>query len=249
MELLVVMAIMLTISTILVAGYFGMTRAASYAAAETDVYNLIQLARQRACLDGTKVFFMLIDSNSYVLVHGVGELTRDMENRSYEGRHRIYDAYADHFAVNQASSKLRIWNMDRNVYADDVNISLDTAIEDTYAGSGDRYMRQTCTLAAKLPRPADYSSWKQGDRYGFELYPRQMLPKGFYFGIQDLGTFPNNDKIVFAADGSSSRVSGNVTTTTGKTKLYMYEKIAKETSRAVLIEITNPQAAIEIKKP
>jgi prepilin-type N-terminal cleavage/methylation domain-containing protein len=250
MELLVVMAIMLTISTILVAGYFGMTRAASYAAAETDVYNLIQLARQRACLDGTKVFFMLIDSNSYVLVHGVGELTRDMENKSFNGRHRIYDAYADHFVITNASSKLCVWNMDRNVYADDVNINLvEDGGSDTYPGSGEKYTRMINTLDVVLPQPADYRSWKQGDRYGFELYPRQILPKGFYFGIQDIGTFPKNDKIVFAADGSSSRVSDNVTTTTGITKLYMYEKIAKETSRAVLIEITNPQAAIEIKKP
>ena len=56
MELLVVMSIMLIVSTILVAGYFGMTRAASYTAAETDVFNHLQLARQRASLDGTRVF-------------------------------------------------------------------------------------------------------------------------------------------------------------------------------------------------
>ncbi len=249
MELLVVMAIMLTLSTILVAGYFGMTRAASYTAAESEVFNLLQLARQRACMDGTKVFFMLIDSNSYVLVHGVGELTRDMGSQTFNGRHRIYDAYADHHVYTGFGSKLRVWNMDKNVYADDVSISLVPSTEDTYEGSGDRYRRQIYTLDAILPKPAEYSSWKKGDRYGFELYPRQMLPKGFYFGIQSIGTLPNNDKIVFAADGSSSRVSGSETTTTGKTLLYIYEKIAKDVKRAVLIEITNPQATIEIKKP
>ena len=95
MELLVVMSIMLIVSTILVAGYFGMTRAASYTAAETDVFNHLQLARQRASLDGTRVFFLLIDSNSYVLVHGAGTLTKDMDSKTFGGRHRFYDAYAD----------------------------------------------------------------------------------------------------------------------------------------------------------
>ena len=250
MELLVVMSIMLIVSTILVAGYFGMTRAASYTAAETDVFNHLQLARQRASLDGTRVFFLLIDSNSYVLVHGAGQLTRDMDSKIYDGRHRIYDAYADMHEITNKASHVRVWNMDKNLYGDDVNIN-PAAVDGpapTFPGSEENYFRHTCVLDARLPNAAQWNRWKQGDRYGFELYPRQVLPKGFYFGLQDLDNAPRNESIVFAADGTSSRVSGSppVITRTGITSLFIYERIAKDTKRAIQIQVKNPDGSIKV---
>ena len=253
LELLVVMSIMLVIATILVAGYFGMTRAASYTAAETDVFNHLQLARQRASLDGTRVFFLLIDSNSYVLVHGTGQLTSDMDkNINANGKHVFYDAYADLHEITNKASRVRAWNMGKNIYGDNVNIGMasDGPLP-TFPGSaaGTKYYRETFWFEVDLPVAAQWSQWKQGDRYGFELYPRQVLPKGFYFGLQDINTFPDNESIVFAADGTSSRVSGKnppVETRTGVTKLYIFEKIAKEKERAILINIKNPDGAITL---
>lgn len=261
MELLVVMAIMITISTIVVSSYFGMTRAASYHAAENSVLKALQLARQRACLDGTPVQFMLIDSNSYVLVHGAGELTSDMDDEvDEEGRRRytFYDSYADHHAVTNNKSGLRVWNMTRNVYADDVTIRVPEdppAVED-YPGvpnpkdAAYLHKRLTTALKVKLPAGGTVDDWKQGDRYGFELHPRQMLPNGFFFGIQNIGSFPQNDKIVFAANGNSSYVNKNGDSSqTGVIQLYLYERIADETRRAILLEIQNPQGTIKVKKP
>jgi prepilin-type N-terminal cleavage/methylation domain-containing protein len=250
MELLVVMSIMLIISTILVAGYFGMTRAASYTAAETDVFNHLQLARQRASLDGTRVFFMLIDSNSYVLVHGVGELTSDMQNGTFDAFHRFYDAYADLNIPNIKNSRVRVWNMDKNVYGNDAKTLMVTNNSvPTFPGSADKFSHISYSLDIKLPLASQYSQWKKGDRYGFELYPQLVLPKGFLFGLQDLDTTPANDSIVFAADGTSSRVSGSppVETKTGETKIYIYEKIAKDKQRAVLIKIKNPDGTISVE--
>ena len=249
MELLVVMSIMLVVSTILVAGYFGMTRAASYAAAETDVFNHLQLARQRASLDGTRVFFMLIDSNSYVLVHGVGQLTKDMESKTFNNRHRFYDAYVDLKEITNNASRVRVWNMDEIVYGDDVTINpAGDETLDAYPGSTARYARHTCMFETRLPAAAQYAKWKKGDRYGFELYPRQVLPKGFYFGFQNLDNAPKNDLIIFAADGTSSRVSGGgAPVDTGETELYLYEKIAKDKQHAVLIKVKNPDGTIAVE--
>ncbi|NLF23967.1 MAG: type II secretion system protein [Lentisphaerae bacterium] len=257
MELLVVMAIMITISTIVVSSYFGMTRAASYHAAENSVLKALQLARQRACLDGTPVQFMLIDSNSYVLVHGAGELTQDMDSKvNAEGRHTFYDTYADHHAVTNDNSNLRVWNMTQNVYADDVTIRVAERTNEDYPGvpnpndAAYQHRGLTTILEVKLPAAGQWSRWKKGDRYGFELHPRQMLPNGFFFGIQNIGSFPRNDKIVFAANGNSSYVNahGDISQS-GVTQLYLYERIADETRRAILLEIQNPQGTIKVKKP
>ncbi len=211
MELLVVMAIMLTISTILVAGYFGMTRAASNTAAESDVYNLLQLARQRACMDGTRVFFLLIDNRSCVLVHGGGEVT------SIEaGGQRIYDAYADHRTVssgNAAGTNLRLWNMNADGRADDVTIAYSEKSEPVAGGpSSDRYLRRICAIDGRFT-----GVWKIGDRYGFELYPRHYLPKGFSFGVPGRGADPNLHKIIFNPDGKPE----------GALEFRIYEKIVK----------------------
>ena len=223
MELLVVMSIMLVVSTILVAGYFGMTRAASYTAAETDVFNHLQLARQRASLDGTRVFFLLIDSNSYVLVHGAGTLTKDMDSKTFGGRHRFYDAYADLQMITNDASRVRVWNMDKNVYGDDVTIDPagDETLE-TYPGSSSSYVRETCEFEAKLPAAAQYAKWKKGDRYGFELYPRLVLPKGFLF---DLGS-EKSLTIVFNPDGTSGRVDKSGTVLDQSTTISIFERIA-----------------------
>jgi Tfp pilus assembly protein FimT len=257
MELLVVMAIMLTISTIVVSSYFGMTRAASYHAAENSVLKSLQLARQRACLDGTPVYFMLIDSNSYVLVHGAGELTQDMDSKvNAEGRHTIFDAYADHHAVTNDNSGLRVWNMDRNVYADDVNITVKEFVTEDYPGVANplspayQHRRLTTVLEVKLPAAGQWNQWKKGDRYGFELHPRQMLPSGFHFGVGSIGHLPRSDKIAFAADGRSSYLTPNNTVIdTGVTRIYLHERIVDETGRAVLITIQHPQGTIKVEQP
>ncbi len=222
MELLVVMSIMLIISTILVAGYFGMTRAASYTAAETDVFNHLQLARQRASLDGTRVFFMLIDSNSYVLVHGVGELTSDMQNGTFDAFHRFYDAYADLNIPNIKNSRVRVWNMDKNVYGNDAKTLMVTNNSvPTFPGSADKFSHISYSLDIKLPLASQYSQWKKGDRYGFELYPQLVLPKGFYF---DLGT-AKSLMIVFKPDGTAGqlKIGGDVDNV--DTTVTIFEKI------------------------
>ena len=209
LELLVVMGIMLTLSSILVAAYFGMTRAASYNAAETDVYNLLQLARQRACMDGTTIYFMLVDDTSCVLVHGVGEMTSPVEAVT-GGRYRFYDAYADHKQITKDDSGLRIWNMVSGDYADNVRMLRPASGQavSLYPGAPDpKYVREVIQIDGVFH---DAGKWKydtatqRGDRYGFELYPRQTLPKGFFFSVgAGRGKAPEGHKIVFNPNGTA----------------------------------------------
>ncbi len=239
MELLVVMAIMLIVSTFLVAGYFGMTRAASYTAAENDLFNYLQLARQRACLDGSPAYFMLLDTNSYVLVRGAGTLTKDMGAADESGWCRFYDAYADPHEIAVKDSRVRIWNMDKNIYGDDATNS--PAIDDhpypypaDPPGSLPKYRRLTCSYEIKLPDKNDYERWKKGDRYGFELHPRQMLPKGFLFEL-------DNGKpmtLVFKPDGTCGRVGKNGEVMDKDTKITVFEKIAGKSGGKNTVTIT-----------
>ena len=247
MELLIVMAIMIVITTILVGGYFGMTRAASYHAAETGVFNLLQLARQRACMDGTKVFFMLLDSNTCVLVRGVGELGTGMQ-KSSEGelRYHFYDYYADHHIITNEFSKLRVWNMSNNLYGEDVQLS-----RSFNAGSRADF-RPFYTVDAKLRSAGEVNQWKKGDRYGFELFPRHVLPLGFLFSVNTIGNLPENFRIAFNADGSSSwfDATGNEHTS-GMIKLYISERSLKkqdQQEKASAIIIACPAATIKIEK-
>ncbi len=247
MELLIVMAIMIVITTILVGGYFGMTRAASYHAAESGVLNLMQLARQRACMDGTKVFFMLLDSNTCVLVRGVGELGTGMQKSSEgESRYNFYDYYADHHIITNEFSKLRVWNMNNNLYGEDAMIS-----RSFNPGSRSDF-RPFYTVDVKLRAAAEVNQWKAGDRYGFELFPRHVLPPGFLFSVNTIGNLPENFRIAFNADGSSSwyDATGNEHTS-GTIKLYISERSLKkqdQQEKASAIVIACPAATIKIEK-
>lgn len=259
MELLVVMAIMLIISTILVASYFGMIRAASYTAAENDVYNTLQLARQRACMDGSRVFFMLIDSNSYVLVHGVGTLSQDAYTTGDDSEipgpdDKLSDAYADLEGLTSVSNNVRIWHMDENAFADVLRIrrAYDQKIEDPLDTSKEYKRNEYSIFVAPLGASSDL--WRKGDRYGFELYPRQALPKGFFFSLSGSefaeGKFPGNDKLIFHPDGRSSRGDGGQlsATDTGITTLYIYEKIVADKQHTVIIHINHSDGTITVEE-
>lgn len=59
-ELLVVMGLMALLTAMVFSNSFGMSQAASYAAAEETVYNVLQTARQRACIDGQDVYVVVV---------------------------------------------------------------------------------------------------------------------------------------------------------------------------------------------
>lgn len=264
MELLMVVFIMITVSTIMVAGYFGMTRTASYDAAAGDIYNSLLLARQRAAMDGTTVYFLLLDTNQFVLVRGVGDLAEDIRMNVGPNEHELYDAYADLESYAPLGTAAEdddeddlgggsvLWNMNNNASAALVNIQTNIAVRRIDPVTEDPYFRMECVITVRQrPDPSDpkkklpLGSWKAGDRYGIELYPRKLLPKGYWFRIA--GKEPECEKIVFHPDGSSSFVdAAGKEQRTGKTALTVTELLPGGAGLKFNLEVSHPGADISI---
>jgi prepilin-type N-terminal cleavage/methylation domain-containing protein len=216
LELLVVMSIMVTVSSILVMSYFGAMRGSSYTAAEKDVRNCLLLARQRACLDGTRTFFVMIDETNYVIVRSAGVVGEVADPY-------VYDTYADLSSFDQfmagigtpTSGGRRLFDMDSGASSLIREISTsDKQVLDPVDRTP--YNRRVNRITVDSVR-----DWSAGDRYGFEIHPRQMLPKGFLFRTTDDTTPPSYARVVFEPGGNS----------TGVSQIRIIEKIASDRPR------------------
>ena len=187
MELLVVMTIMAIITTIAIGSYFGITRAAAYAAAHDTVYNTLVLAKQRAVIDGKVTSLMILNDTEYVVVRGVGRI-------SHVDGGVAYDAYSDlSGAMPMDGRSIAVYNLDALVagdYSRDVLInSSPVPIDDPFSVSGASYSTSGFVFTG-----AD-SFFTVGDRYGFALHAKQKLPRGYEFESSPL-------EIRFNGDGS-----------------------------------------------
>jgi prepilin-type N-terminal cleavage/methylation domain-containing protein len=234
LELLVVIAIIMTISSILVASYFGMMRGSSYAATQKNVFNALTLARQRACIDGKRTNLMFQNSNEFALVHSAGRVT-DVSPGF------INDAYAD---VSEGNRQINVYNLDANGVTTVRNILRydRTLIPDPISGT---YTRSEIRFTVDSS-----AAFGVGDRYGFEVYQAQQLPKGFYCKVESEDhaslTLPDpildNNKVIFEPDGRRGARS--------ITKIVVYENIIGESSSFVSNRVTfsiSPDGKISVQ--
>jgi prepilin-type N-terminal cleavage/methylation domain-containing protein len=228
LELLVVIAIIMIVSSVLVASYFGMMRSSSYAATEKNVFGALNLARQRACIDGTRVYMMFTNSTDFVLVRSAGRITKNDTTH-------IYDAYADLSAAANTNMDSRIYNMDTNGMAKLTGIEwVDGRTNNLITRIP--YDRPEWCLSIIDQVPA--GNFRVGHRYGMEVYQMQRLPEGFYCKVESVGrpalSFPdiamNNNKVVFEPDGR--RGSHSIS------KIVVYEKIVGESAAANRVTFT-----------
>ncbi|MGI6495763.1 MAG: pilus assembly FimT family protein [Kiritimatiellia bacterium] len=201
-ELLVVMALMVLITTIMVASYFGAQRAAAYTACN-DVRNYLILARQRACLGGKKTYFAFTNTTDYLVLQPIGRIS------AFQGK-TYYDGYTDMADSAYAGNRAVLFNL-RTFDHRLAQVETITLTDDT----GDLYKGQT---VAKLTffqsnetiDPSGGTShsaqidpgWQVGDRYGIAISPMLRLPKGFEASFTGGGTLGGNHFIVFNPDGS-----------------------------------------------
>lgn len=91
-ELLVVMGLMALLTAMVFSNSFGMSQATSYTAAQDTVFNVLQMAHQRACIDGKDVYVHLInpdptiapqDSPRLAIIEGYGRISRGYESGTY----------------------------------------------------------------------------------------------------------------------------------------------------------------------
>lgn len=248
-ELLMVMLLMVLVTTITVSGSFGMSRAASYTAAQDVVYNTFQTARQRACLDGKPVFVVLQDEETVLVVEGVGTVTGiSSDKKSFFDRTATLDIAE---RSNGNSTKVTVWNLTTGSHAE--NVIASTGITDSESIPGlDESADYGYSHCKVTPRKGFVSSeWHIGDAYGFEVMPAKKVPKGFLLGIGAVGAKPNNSIVVFNADGSSglgTKNASGITISKGDVNVFVYEKIAKDENKAVKISVKNGIVSVRAPK-
>ena len=196
LELLIVIAMMIFISTIAVVNYFGVTRAASYSAISTNVFNALLTARQRACLDNKTVYFYLQNNTNFVLQESFGTIA-GIDPDGGTGGYIFYDPYVSSLSFQSNSVLLNIdvpgsgaivWQSspgNYTIHGIDAN------------GNAVSYSTTACELFVTNNSASASFTWSIGNHYGMQLYAPQTLPKGFVFSPQGAG-----NSIAFLPDGT-----------------------------------------------
>jgi prepilin-type N-terminal cleavage/methylation domain-containing protein len=170
MELLVVITIMGLISTIAVSSYFGITRAAAYSASHDNLYNTLVLTKQRAVIDGKMTSLVILNASEYIVVRAVGRISHVETGNSS-------DAYSDlSGAVSTESSE--IYNLETNTLA---TISKTVTISTWTLPIPDPFTGVDYLATAYKFTGAGAGFFAVGDRYGFALHSKQVLPRGYNF--------------------------------------------------------------------
>jgi len=213
LELLVVMAIMIGITTIVLMNTIGGTRSSAYASAANDVLNSCMLAHQRACIDGTKSYLFMTDSSNFCLVHWVGTVSQCFMSGN---NLMMDDVYSDLSAYTNGgfitSSSLILVDMDKGTSAGviDINTRSNLTTNNPVAGSWTYPSVYELTLApTNNTTVLSTANWSPGDNYGIALQSGQMLPRGFHFELGNTigggsSSYPAGNYIVFNPDGTLS---------------------------------------------
>lgn len=206
LELLTVVMIMALLSMLALTSYFSAIRGMAQRGAGEHFINTLAQARQRACIDGTRVSVMAFNqlhsyseenkpifTPSYVVCRALGRIS--MVNGDV-----LFDEFNDLeqlFGVKTADEPFRIYNLSKGFW---VNVQM--VLSETYGGEAnlfdthavfelDDYLNPT-SYSREVFRFSDYAlkvvsksaaaeDWKVGDAYGVEVASPMNLPKTFYF--------------------------------------------------------------------
>lgn len=236
-ELLAVMGIMVLVTTIAVTGAFGMTRGASFNAAQDSVFNTLQFARQRACIDGKPVLVVFTDETTFCAVQGCGVANDD------SSKNKICDNYSSMASVGDKQGKsLAVWNITKGRRSDSVK-----SVSTHDSGSSNKKpIPGEAKLYYSAPyvqiEPKESIDIESGDLYGFEILPRQVLPKGYKLTVG--GKKPTDKSpciIVFEPNGDGGSANGSdATCAGGKVEVSIFEEILGEDSdSSITIRVEN----------
>ena len=214
-ELLAVIGVIVVITSIIVGNAFGVTRGATFTSAREIPFNVLQYARQRACMDGRETiayFSNRGDEKSVGVFQIAGTLTQNAESESIVDR---YSSIAEMTAA-QSAGTLKVFNFtrgDKPVSVREIE-RLDDAgtikfLDGDAAADGAqneyKYPYAKITLKPKKEEGETFSGWQAGDAYGFEISERMRLPKDFAFTSNDSEHVKEDDFwVIFHPDGSSS---------------------------------------------
>jgi prepilin-type N-terminal cleavage/methylation domain-containing protein len=246
-ELMVVIGIMILISSIVVTGSFGMSRASGYMAAESVVYNTLQAARQKACTDGKRVLVAFvkieadadtaIDDYSLVTVEAAGTIDKNEAVHSTF----FYDRTSTLANFQDTRNDGAIWNLDTGVCVQGPFTNSVTDIEGekipSETGVDVGAFGYSTTKVALLPDSKDtFSSsyWKPGHAYGFQMGETQEVPMGFKLKVN--GGSPEGWRVRFEPDGRSSFTKAKGGQQSDSGLIEIYEEIAPDTSIRIRVD-------------
>lgn len=204
-ELLTVMAIMVLVTTIAISNYFGMNRSASFRAAQDVVYNTLQMAKQRACINGRNIYVVFLTKTDFCVVEYYGTI-------SEVNATAMYDYYPDTVAPT-TNTLMRIWNLTQaNSYIPDGCIT-----NSTRNGLSVPLRKSSTKYSIKNVRAitgTKHGAWKVGDEYGIEVMTVQRAPKGYEIGFGSKTSQADLEKgkvmaVKFEPDGTISAINGS----------------------------------------
>ncbi len=227
LELLAVMSIMAMLTTLAVTSYFSAIRGMTRRSAVKHLANTLILARQRACMEGTRVSVMIFNeiigydaaqprlAPSYVVCKAMGRI-------SYLGNGALVDEFEPldkMFGVSAAGASssylgsFRLYNLTRGKWWNVVPTVTSVPL-------GGRASAYRTVAPYEIPAfgfventkvvNANRSDWQVGDSYGVEVAPVNALPRNFLFDtIND--SISSVLTVTFQPDGSVADGGNGVT--------------------------------------
>jgi prepilin-type N-terminal cleavage/methylation domain-containing protein len=200
LELLAVMSIMAMLTTLAVTSYFSAIRGMTRRSAVKHLANTLILARQRACMEGTRVSLMVFNevtgydtlgkvkiAPSYVVCKEVGRI-------SFLSSGLLIDEFAPldkMFGTTTYDSsylgRIRIYNLTQGKWSNvlpSVKAHPLTSRASAYQaakGVDVSYDIPAYGFVVKDESNPNPASWNVGDSYGVEASPINSLPRGFQF--------------------------------------------------------------------
>ena len=211
LELMAVMAIMITLSILVVTGFGNTAKAIGSNAGVNSVRKMLNSCRQQAMLDCKPVYLFITGPNTFVAVRQVGEVS----NRSngslappylpYSGvgpspklAYWIYDEFSDLSSLEENFSKMSddemraLFPLTREIVYNGlelVDLSIKSFVQMTYPPwYNDNMIPPMWTFGIGTKYVSRYREYEipdnameQGNKYGMAIGPEQELPMGFLF--------------------------------------------------------------------
>jgi type II secretory pathway pseudopilin PulG len=235
MELLAVMSIMALLTTLSVTSYFGAVRSMTRRSAVSHFANTLILARQRACIENSRVSVVVFNditgadagadnyfTPSYALCKEVGRisfLNNDLLADEFSEIEKIFGTVS--YGPSYKGS-IRLYNLTEGKWSNVYPWVEPYVLSQRESASGNPYMtvaeRQNgyslnvfaFRKNARAPSPSE-PQWKIGNPYGIEAAPLGTLPRNFEFRrLPSSSSEPVT--VTFNPDGSATLKGGGTFT-------------------------------------
>jgi Tfp pilus assembly protein FimT len=232
MELLAVMAVMGLLTTLSVTSYFGAVRSMTRRSAVTHFVNTLLLARQRACMENSRVSVVLFNdvtgvnltdvTPSYALCKEVGRVSFVRNDRIADEFFEIEKVFGTAVYGPKYLGSIRLYNLSQGKWTDVFPWVEPYELSDRRSASGNPFMSATertggyslnCFSFRTNPNVQNRNpaNWEIGDPYGIEAAPVGTLPRNFIFKQLQTST-SSAITITFNPDGSAKIQGGGTVT-------------------------------------